>query len=205
MKLAGIASALAVAITGAFAATGVSTPAHALDANCGIGKSADEVSYREAHDVYLCLERKMFDGYNTGDKKWVNPAHVGQFRTWTAASTLPANPGVHSNRFLFTYVNPIGQSAYQQYAEGVKMPAGTVIAKESFTISKKGKAKPGPLFIMEKVAAGTSPKTGDWFYTMVNANGKPQAINVFRACHDCHSGFEDTDFLGFPVEETRRR
>jgi len=63
-----VCTAAAIAITGVFAATGISTtPAHALDANCGVGKSVDDVSYREAHDVYLCLERKMFDGYNTGD------------------------------------------------------------------------------------------------------------------------------------------
>jgi len=198
MRLAGIASAVAFAITGAFAASGVSTPAHALDANCGVGKSVDDVSYREAHDVYLCLERKMFDGYNTGDKKWVNANHVGQYRTWDAASTLPANPGVHSNRFLFTYVNPIGSAAYRQFAEGVTMPVGTVIAN-------KGKSKPGPLFFMEKVAVGTSPKTNDWYYTMVNANGKPAAVNVFKACNECHSGFAESDFLGYPDEDVRRR
>ena len=205
MKFAAFASAAAIAITGAFATVGFSTPSHADGHSCCAGKSVDDVSYREAHDVYLCLERKMFDGYNTGDKKWVNAAHVGQFRTWKAASTLPANPGVHSNRFLFTYVNPIGEAAYTQYAEGVKMPVGTVIAKESFSINSKGNAKPGPLFIMEKVAPGTSPKTGDWFYTMVSAKGKPQAINVFKACHECHSGFADSDFVGFPDEEVRRR
>lgn len=201
MKFAGIAAALAFTFAGAI---GMSTPSYADGHSCNVGKSVDDVSYREAHDVYLCLERKMFDGYNTGDKKWVNASHVGQFRTWKAASTLPANPGFHSNRFLFTYVNPIGEAAYTQYRDGVVMPVGTVIAKESFSISSKGKAKPGPLFIMEKVAPGTSPKTGDWFYTMVSAKGKPQAINVFKACHECHSGFADSDFVGFPVEEVRR-
>ncbi len=202
MKLTALISA------SAFAALMSALPAQAevtIDANCNVNKSVDDISYREAHDVYLCLEKKMFEGYNTGPKKWVNPNHVGQFRTWQAASTLPANPGVHSERFLFTYVNPVGAAAYTQFAEGVKMPVGTVIAKESFSINSKGKSKPGPVFFMEKVAAGTSPKTGDWFYTMVAPTGKPQAVNVFKACHECHSGFEDSDFLGYPDEEVRRR
>lgn len=201
MKLAGLISAATFTVLGAFA------PAHAevtLDANCNVGKSVDDVSYRDAHEVYLCLEKKMFEGYNTGPKKWVNPSHVGQYRTWKAASTLPANPGVHSERFLFTYVNPVGAEAYTKFAEGVAMPVGTVIAKESFNINSKGKASAGPLFFMEKVAAGTSPKTGDWFYTMVGANGKPQGVNVYKACHACHTGYEDTDFLGYPEEEVRR-
>lgn len=207
MKLAGLFSAAAVAAVTSFGAFAPTHVAAAPDANCNVGKSADDVSYREAHDVYLCLERKMFDGYNTNNekKRWVNASHVGQYRTWQAASTLPANPGVHSERFLFTYVNPIGAAAYTQFAEGVRMPVGTVIAKESFSINSKGKSKPGPLFFMEKVAVGSSPKTNDWFYTMVNPNGTPVAVNVFKACNECHSAFSDTDFLGYPEEEVRRR
>lgn len=202
MKIAALVSAAAFA---ALASISSANAEIIVDANCNVNKSVDDVSYREAHDVYLCLERKMFDGYNTGPKRWVNANHVGQFRTWTPASTLPANPGVHSNRFLFTYVNPIGAAAYTQFADGVKMPVGTVIAKESFSINSKGKSKPGPVFFMEKVAAGTSPKTGDWFYTMVAPSGKPQAVNVFKACHECHSGFSDSDFLGYPDAEVQRR
>ncbi len=203
MKLASLLSAAAFAVLASVGSA--SSAGLTIDENCNVNKPGDEVSYREAHDVYLCLERKMFDGYNTGPKRWVNPNHVGQYRTWDPVSTLPANPGVHSNRFLFSYVNQIGSATYKQYAEGVSMPVGTVIAKESFTITSKGKAKKGPLFFMEKVAPGTSPKTNDWFYTMVNANGKPAVINVFKACNECHSGFEDTDFLGYPVEEVRRK
>ncbi len=203
MKLASLLSAAAFAVLASVGSA--SSAGLTIDASCNVNKPGDEVSYREAHDVYLCLERKMFDGYNTGPKRWVNANHVGQYRTWDAVSTLPANPGVHSNRFLFSYVNPIGSATYKKYAEGVSMPVGTVIAKESFTITSKGKARPGPLFLMEKVAPGTSPKTNDWFYTRVTADGTPSAINVFRACNDCHSGFADTDFLGYPVEEVRRK
>jgi hypothetical protein len=205
MKLAGLISAAALA---ALSVTGTVTTASAeieLDANCTASKGVDDISYREAHDVYLCLERQMFENYNKGDKKWVNANHVGSYRTWSAASTLPANPGPHSERFLFTYVNDIGKDAYTQFAEGVTMPVGTVLAKESFTINSKGKSKAGPLFFMEKVAAGTSPKTGDWFYTMVGANGKPQGVNVFKACHECHSGFEDSDFVAYPEPEVQRK
>lgn len=204
MRIAALAAAASMAFVGAIGMSATPTFADGHSHSCSAGKSVDEVSYREAHEVYLCLERKMFDGYNTGPKKWVNPAHVGQYRTWTAASTLPANPGFHSNRFLFTYVNDIGAAAYTQYAEGVTMPVGTVIAKESFSINGKGKGKPGPLFFMEKVAAGTSPRTNDWYYTMVNPDGKPQAVNVYKACHECHEGFADSDNLGYPVEEVRR-
>jgi len=182
------------------------TPSHAkVDKNCAIDKPGDEVSYEEAQEVYECLAEKMAKGYNKGNdkKRWVNAEHVEGYRDWTKASTLPANPGFHSERFLLTFVNETGAEAYTKFEEGVTMPVGTVIAKESFSINGKGKAKAGPLFIMEKAAKGKSPRTGDWYYTMVSASGKPQGINVYTACHECHSGFEDSDYLAFPVEEVR--
>lgn len=196
-----------------FAVAAVATigivPAHQAEADvnaaCTINKSVEDVNYDEAQDVYECLSEKMFEGYNKGNdkKRWVNADHVKNYRNWTKASTLPANPGFHAERFLLTWVNETGADAYTQFAEGVAMPEGTVIAKESFSINGKGKSKPGPLFIMEKAAEGASPKTGDWYYTMVSSKGTPQGVNVYTACHACHSGFEDSDFLAYPVEEVR--
>lgn len=117
---------------------------------------------------------------------------------------MPAAPGFHSGRFLNTWVNSVGAEEYLKYAENPTIPAGTVIAKESFGVSDEGKVSRGPLFFMEKVAAGTSPETDDWYYTMVSANGQPMAVNVISACSECHQGnFGDTGGLGYPVEEAR--
>ena len=118
---------------------------------------------------------------------------------------MPANPGVHGERYLITWVNPVGASEYLKFKDDgtAKMPAGTVIAKESFVIDKKGNAKPGPIFFMEKVEAGKSKKTNDWYYTMVSAKGVPQGVNVYTACNECHSIYEDSDWLAYPEEEVR--
>jgi hypothetical protein len=103
-----------------------------------------------------------------------------------------------------TWVNPVGAAEYLKYAENPSIPAGTVLAKESFSVTSSGKVKKGPLFLMEKGAAGSSPKTDDWFYSMVSAKGVPQGINVFTACSECHQGnFEAQGGLGYPVEEAR--
>lgn len=171
--------------------------------SCKADKAGENLNFGEAAVVYDCLKDKMVKGYQKGGKRWIPADYVNGYRDWKPASSGPAAPGVHGGRFLMTYVNDTGFDAYTQYAEGVEMPAGTLIAKESFTVNGKGNAKPGPLFIMEKVAKGTSPETGDWFYMMVSAKGAPQAVNVVSACHDCHSGYEDQDFLGYPVEEVR--
>lgn len=193
-----VALAAAVAAGAAFTS---STGAHAA---CDASKPGSELTGSEAQAVYDCLKDSLLAGYSKGNKRWIPMAYVKDYRSWTPASTFPAAPGFHGERFLLTYVNAVGAGQYLKYAEeGFTMPAGTVIAKESFAVNDKGKATPGPLFLMEKVAAGTSPQTNDWYYMMVAPNGAPQAVNVVEACHACHSGFEARDGLGYPVEEAR--
>lgn len=176
------------------------------EAACNAAKPGSELTGVEAKAVYDCLKDAMVAGYAKGDKQWVPQGYVADYRSWTPASTFPAAPGFHGERFLLTYVNPVGAALYLQYLDtGVTMPAGTVIAKESFSVDGQGKASAGPLFLMEKVKAGTSPQTGDWYYMMVAPDGSPQAVNVVEACHACHAGFEGSDGLGYPVPEARVR
>lgn len=191
--LAAAAFTIGVAIGGGAAHAG----------SCKADKAGEDLSFDEAAAVYDCLKDKMVKGYRKGGKRWIPADYVNDYRNWRLASTGPAAPGVHAGRFLVTYVNDTGFDAYTQYAEGVEMPVGTLIAKESFTVNGKGNAKAGPLFLMEKVAEGRSPETGDWFYMMVSPKGAPQAVNVVEACHGCHSGYEEQDYLGYPVEEVR--
>ena len=83
------------------------------------------------------------------------------------------------------------------------MPAGSVLAKESISISsKKKEARTGPLFIMTKGEEGSSPDTGDWVYAGVQPNGKPMKFKQ-SFCHDCHVAWEAQDMLAYPLEEVR--
>ena len=185
----------------AAAALMFSTAAHAA---CNAGKAGDSLSGAEAEKVYRCLADKLHAGYKKGGKGWINKSYVNDYRGWVKASTFPAAPGVHGDRFLVTYVNQTGADEYMKYAENPNIPAGTLIAKESFSVNKKGKAVAGPLFLMEKTAKGKSPETDDWYYMMVAPNGKPVAVNVMAACSTCHQGgVGHQGGLGYPVEEAR--
>lgn len=195
-----IASAAAAAVIGLAAVTGAQAASHAA---CAAPNGPDDITFAEANAVYECLSAKMYEGYQKGDKRWIPINFVVDYKNWKPASTAPAAPGQHSNRFLYTRVNEIGYDAYTAFAEDQTMPTGTVISKESFTIGSDGKAKPGPLFIMEKVAPGASSSTNDWYYMMVSAKGAPIAVDVWKNCHECHSGFDFQDSLGYPVEEVR--
>ncbi|MGG7567640.1 cytochrome P460 family protein [Rhodovulum sp. DZ06] len=190
--------------TAILAAASALLSASTAAAACTAPAAGEDLTEAQAAEVYACLAADMQAGYARGPKRWIDAAYVADYRSWTAASTGPAAPGVHGARFLMTWVNPVGAEAYLRFdEEGAKMPAGTVIAKESFTVDASGAAAPGPLFFMEKAAPGASPETGDWYYMMVSARGAPVAVPVVQACHDCHSGFEDSDFLGYPAEEVR--
>jgi len=191
--------AAAFIVLGTFA---VSAPA--ANAACDPGKAASELTGAEAQAVYECIAADLQQGYAAGDKRWIPAEFVNDYRGWTRASSFPAAPGFHGERFLVTWVNSAGADAYLEYAENPTIPAGTVIAKESFGVSGDGKVQKGPLFLMQKVEAGVSPQTDDWYYMMVAPNGAPMAVEVISACSECHQGnFGHQGGLGYPVEEAR--
>lgn len=193
---------LALATIGSMA--GIPGTAHA--AGCDPGKAGNTLTGAEAAEVYDCLKQSLYEGYQKGSKQWIPARTVKAYRDWTPVSTIPAAPGVHGGRFLFTYVNELGAAEYLKYASvDVNIPAGTLIAKESFSVTAKGKARKGPLFFMEKVARGTSPETNDWYYYAVAASGKPMAVDVVKACHACHAAYAHQGNLGYPVPDARVR
>ena len=197
---------LRATLRAAAAAAGLLTIAStAQAAACDPKKDGNDLTFEEAQAVYDCIAADLHAGYMKGDKRWVPGGYVADYRNWTSANTLPANPGFHGGRFLLTWVNTVGAEEYLKYAEeDVNIPAGTVIAKESFAVTEAGKVQKGPLFIMEKVAAGVSPETDDWYYMMVAPNGVPQAVPVITACSECHQGnFGFQGGLGYPDEEVR--
>jgi len=179
------------------------SPAQA--AACDPGKPGDSLTGEEAQAVYDCIKAELHAGYMTGDKGWIPAEFIAGYRDWTRVSSMPANPGFHGGRFLLTYVTEPGAREYMKYKDAdVNIPAGTVIAKESFAVTDKGTVEKGPLFLMQKVEAGKSLETMDWYYMAVAPNGAPMAVPVMTACNECHMGnYGHQGGLGYPVEEAR--
>jgi hypothetical protein len=150
-------------------------------------------------EIYACIKDEMVASYTKeGD------AVAGAYRDWTVTSSRPAVAGAHGNRLLYTFANDIAAEQYLKYAdEGVIMPVGSVLAKESITISAKKKAAvTGPLFIMTKGEAGSAPETADWVYAGIQPDGKPMKFKQ-SFCHDCHVAWEAQDMMAYPLEEVR--
>jgi len=166
--------------------------------NIGV-ESFFDLEEAQVVSLYDCLKDKMAEGYaKEGDEVGSN------FRNWAPTATRIAVAGPHSERLLLTFANDIAAEQYLKFEEeGVEMPVGSILAKESISISKKKKtARPGPLFIMTKMETGSIPETDDWLYGGLQPNGKPMKFKQ-SFCHNCHIGWEDQDALAYPLEEVR--
>ena len=190
-----------VAIAGAL--TFVAGAAHAA---CTTEISKADLTDEQAAELYSCIEADLLKSYQKSGWDEAN-----EFRDWFMPSTTPFISATHGKRFVNHYVNEIGREAYMSYNEDdLVMPVGSITAKESYTVNKKGKVRKGPLFLMEKVAAGELPDTGDWKYSVILPNGKIMGVTggdnakKVKFCHDCHEAvLEGQDAQFFPDEDYR--
>ncbi len=99
-----------------------------------------------------------------------NPV-AASYSEWRRYSKNAYVSETHGNRYVQNYGNAAAK-AYGAYENAGVMPAGAVLAKDSFMAKANGQVSPGPLFIMEKMQAGFYGDSDDWRYTMVMPNGK---------------------------------
>lgn len=176
----------------------IASPALAQDTPvCELPADRYDMSAAQIDTFYSCMSDWMAEGYAAeGHEIGAN------FRSWTQASLRPAVAGVHGERFLNTFANEVAAEQYLKYEEGAfEMPVGSILAKEMIGVRKEANTgRRAPLLIMTKV--DDAPDYDNWFYSGVQPNGKAMKVNQ-NFCHDCHSAFEATDSMGYPVEEAR--
>jgi len=164
------------------------------------------LSEKEALAAYDCLKSELAAGYAKG-----GVSEMANYTQWENVATSPYVAATHGNRYANNYVNEIGLKEYKKYEEIGTMPVGSVVAKDSFSIGANGYASAGPMFLMEKMANGFAPKSGNWRYSMVmpdgtvfgQTKGKNSAGVAF--CEECHAAVaDDQDFLMLLPEENRK-
>ncbi|MGI9335589.1 MAG: cytochrome P460 family protein [Gammaproteobacteria bacterium] len=127
---------------------------------------------------------------------------IAGYQSWTRYNASPYLSATHGNHYLNNYVNATG-AAYGRFEEAGTLPPGTVIAKDSFSVTSTGGILLGPLAVMEKMPAGFSPSTGDWKYIEVLPDGELLGETNGRHaervdyCIDCHLAVEAQDHLFF--------
>lgn len=96
------------------------------------------------------------------------------------------------------FANAVGK-AYGDFEKAGVMPVGAIIAKDSFAVTDDGGVYSGPLFLMEKMAAGFNPASRDWRYSMIMPDGsifgvtKGQDAENVAFCVTCHRTAGDTN------------
>ena len=99
----------------------------------------------------------------------------------------PRQSGAH-NSFITVFAN---ESANQVKQHGGQYQPGAAILKETFTDPNSPVVE--QMFIMEKGAAGSAPRSNDWVWIVtdktgkITASGEDAALNGKR-CAICHAG-----------------
>jgi hypothetical protein len=140
----------------------------------------------EAVAAYDCLIKDMKAAYVRSDN---GVAYA--YGKWPRYSNQAYASATHGNRYVQNYANDTAK-AYGNYEQAGVYPAGSKLAKDSFSVKANGTVSPGPLFVMEKFEAGFNPESGDWRYTMVMPSGqifgttKGAGSQKVEFCVGCH-------------------
>jgi hypothetical protein len=176
----------------------------------------------EARRLYKCVKPAMARGYAKADMPYADA-----YQTWTNYATVPYISATHAERYVNIYANEVAR-AYGAYDRAGRLPVGSVIAKDSFSVTANGRVAFGPLVLMEKVATeewrytksaapGAYPSvkkvaTEEWRYTMIMPEGWMFGTTgglgdaSVRFCAHCHGAVaEDQDHLYFPPSQYRRQ
>ena len=159
----------------------------------------------DAERIYADLKSRLEQAYRrSGD-----PSAIA-YQGWTRYNTAPYRSASHGNRFINNFANDKARS-YGRYEEAGRLPVGSVVVKDSFTVSEDGTVTPGPLFVMEKMETGFNYVSGNWRYIMVEGDGtlfgvtKGPGSKKVEFCIGCHLAVEEQDHLHFIPAEYRRR
>ena len=166
-------------------------------------RDAANLDKAKALGIYQGLKKLMVAGYKSAG----DPV-AAAYLDWRIFNDAPYRSATHGQRYVNNYANETGR-AYGKYEAAGRLPVGSLLAKDSFSVTEEGEVRPGPLFIMEKMAAGFNPVSGDWRYIMIMPDGAlfgaTKGRNAERVdyCIGCHLVREDFDHLFFTPEDYR--
>ncbi len=160
-----------------------------------------ELSDADAEDIYRRLTAPLHKGYGLS-----NHPVARAYQSWSRYNTAPYRSETHGERFVNNYANGTGRAygAYGAFEDAGALPAGSIVAKDSFAVTAAGDVFAGPLFIMEKMAPGFNAASRDWRYAMIMPDGSvfgvtkgPDSHRV-EFCIACHArAGDENDHLYF--------
>ena len=109
-----------------------------------------EVSRDEAARVYAIALPSLRLGYESSGE----PV-AGNYQSWQRFNTAPYLSATHGNHYINNYANALARD-YGSFEGGGKLPPGSVLAKDSFSITASRGILLGPLFVMDQDATRVS-------------------------------------------------
>ncbi len=162
-----------------------------------------DLSPKEATEIYDVIANALTAGY-----KLSGHTVAETYQGWQRYNSTPYLSISHGNHYLNNYANPAA-SAYGAFEDAGLMPVGSVIAKDSFSVTTSRGIVLGPLFIMQKMAPGFNDLTGDWKYTEILPDGtllgetNGEGAERVEYCIACHLANEKQDHLYFVPKRYR--
>ncbi|MFY9314648.1 MAG: hypothetical protein WAO95_03705 [Burkholderiales bacterium] len=153
---------------------------------------------QKASEIYALVRQALQGGYARSGN-----AIAGGYQGWRRMNTAPYLSATHGNHYLNNYLNDIGAAAYGRFEKAGKLPVGTVIAKDSFSMTRGGEILLGGLFVMEKMPGGFLDVTDDRKYTVIQADGtlfgetSGRGSDRVEYCNACHLAKKSQDHLWF--------
>ncbi len=153
---------------------------------------------QRASEIYAIVRQALQGGYSRSGS-----ATAASYQGWRRMNTAPYLSATHGNHYLNNYVNEIGAAACGRFEKAGKLPVGTIIAKDSFSMTRSGEILLGGLFVMEKMPSGFNYVSGDWKYTFFQADGtlfgetNGTGSKRVEYCIACHLARESQDHLWF--------
>lgn len=162
------------------------------------------ISPKRAEEIYQAIRLRLRDQYaRSGDPLFL------AYQDWKRFTRLPYRAGSHGERFVHHYANRQAEK-YRAYEKAGPLPTGSIVIKDSFTVTGQGQVMYGPLFLMEKMPEGFRSGAGTWRFMMLREDGSVVGLtggrneDAVRFCADCHSKVgEAQDYLYFMPEEAR--
>jgi hypothetical protein len=131
------------------------------------------------------------------------------YQTWKRYNKTPYRSKNHGERFVNHYANAKAAD-YGKFENLKELPVGSIVIKDSFSVTQTGAVMTGPFFMMEKMGPGFAPADGNWRYLMLRPDGSMVGMTggpdgpKMKFCADCHKGAGvEHDFMFFMPEEAR--
>lgn len=157
-----------------------------------------KLSPERAQEVYEIVRQSLRAGYGKAGR-----VVASGYQDWRRFNVAPYLSAAHGNHYLSNYVNAIGADTYGKFERGGAHPVGTVIAKDSFSLTRSGEILLGALYLMEKMPSGFNHASGDWKYALIRPDGtfvgetNGSGRERVEYCIGCHLAKQNQDHLWF--------